>query len=80
MNPALLKSYIVRYDRVQQNLADAMGISLSCLNAKINETNGAEFKQSEITFIKQRYHLSEAELNKIFFAPQVSESDTSACQ
>ena len=51
----------------QQILADALGMSLSRLNAKINETDGAEFTQSEITAIKIRYHLTAEEVDLIFF-------------
>ena len=72
MNTNLLKSYIVRYDRIQKNLADAMGISLSRLNAKINECDGAEFTQSEISFMAQRYGLSSADIEAVFFARKVS--------
>ena len=64
----LLKSYIVKYDKSQKNLALAMGISLTRLNAKINETQGAEFRQSEIAFIQHRYNLTPKEIKAIFFS------------
>ena len=51
----------------QPILAEALGMSLSRLNAKINETDGAEFTQSEITAIKIRYHLTAEEVDAIFF-------------
>ena len=66
MNSQLLKSYIMRYDGTQEKLAKAMGISLSRLNAKINETD-AEFNQGEIRFIKTRYNLSDEEVSNVFF-------------
>ena len=66
LDSQVLKSYIVRYDKNQKNLADAMELSLSRLNAKINET-GAEFNQSEIKFIKKRYRLTDKETQNIFF-------------
>lgn len=72
LNKALLKSFIVRYDKTQFNLAKAMGISLSRLNAKINESNGAEFTQGEICFIKNRYRLSNRDVSNIFFTQKVS--------
>ena len=72
MNKNLLKSYIVRYDGTQEALSKAMGISLSRLNAKINETGGAEFTQGEILFIKNRYNLPPTEVTKFFFDPKVS--------
>lgn len=72
MNSALLKSYIVRYDHTQGHLADAMGLSLSRLNAKINGTGGADFSQTEIAFIKERYRLSNRDVISIFFAGDVS--------
>ena len=72
MDSNLLKSYIMRYDKKQKNLATAMGISLSRLNAKINETSEAEFKQGEIDFIKNRYNLTCDEVTAIFFGDEVS--------
>ena len=72
LNKALLKSFIVRYDKTQFNLARAMGISLSRLNAKINESNGAEFTQGEICFIKNRNRLSNRDVSNIFFTSKVS--------
>lgn len=72
MNSRLLKSFIVRYDKTQENLAEAMGISLSRLNAKINGTGGADFTQSEIAFIRERYSLSNRDVCDVFFAKDVS--------
>ncbi len=71
MDKQLLKSYIVKYDGKQEILADAMGLSLSRLNAKINETN-AEFMQGEMKFIKERYKLTDGEFIAIFFGNKVS--------
>ena len=76
INSQLLKSIIMKYDKTQAALADSMRISLSCLNAKINETDSREFKQNEIAFIRDRYNLSESELIEVFFAPEVSKKDT----
>ena len=72
MNSRLLKSFIVRYDKTQEKLAEAMEISLSRLNAKINGTGGEDFSQSEIAFIRERYHLSNRDVCEIFFAKDVS--------
>jgi len=72
MNKLLLQSYIVKYDGNQKNLAEALGISLSRLNAKMNCYGGAEFTQSEMAFIKARYGLGDEEFNQIFFANLVS--------
>ena len=67
MNKQLLKSYIMKHDGTQKNLADAMGIALQTLNAKINES-GTEFNQQELLFIKKRYKLTDKEFCTIFFA------------
>lgn len=67
MDKAILKSYITRYDDNQTNLAKAMGLSLSHLNAKINE-NRASFSVREMKFIKDRYKLSNDEFIRIFFS------------
>ena len=64
----LLKSYILQKGDTQKILAEAMGLSLSRLNQKINNSDNAEFTQSEIWFIVERYDLSEQEMNMIFFA------------
>ena len=66
MNAQALKGLITAHDKSQEVLAHAMGLSLSRLNAKINENN-AEFTQSEIAFIRDRYGLSKIEVNDIFF-------------
>ena len=63
----LLKAQIMKNDKTQAALAKSMGISLSCLNAKINEADGREFKQGEITYIKDRYNLTDQEMMDIFF-------------
>lgn len=72
MNKNLLNSYMARFGDTQKTLADAMGISLSRLNAKINETGGAEFTQGEMDFIASRYHLAAKDMVSIFFAQKVS--------
>ncbi len=66
-----LKGIIKAKDGSQSVLANAMGISLSRLNAKINET-GAEFTQSEIAFIRDRYRLTKGQVTDIFFDQEVS--------
>lgn len=71
MNSQLLKGIIKIHDGSQSVLANAMGLSLSRLNAKINETQ-AEFSQSEIAFIRDRYKLSTKEVTDIFFSDKVS--------
>ena len=71
MNKNMLKGIIVANDGNQSTLAEAMGISLSRLNAKINET-GAEFSKSEIVFIRDRYNLTKKQVVDIFFSKDVS--------
>ena len=66
LNSNKLKGVIVSAGETQAQLAEAMGISLSRLNAKINET-GAEFTQREISFIRDRYNLSDSQITDIFF-------------
>ena len=71
MNKNLLRSFMIKNGDTQQQLAKSMGISLSVLNAKINE-NKTEFKQGEMAFIKNRYSLSSGDMDMIFFAKLVS--------
>ena len=75
MNTRKLKSKMVLYGDSQSDLAKALGISLSRLNAKIN-CNNADFRQNEILFICERYDLSSEEVNEIFFESKVSNQDT----
>jgi len=72
MNKALLKSHMAKHNDTQLTLSKALGLSLSRLNAKINETGGAEFTQTEMSFIRNRYSLSAKETELIFFAESVS--------
>lgn len=72
MNRQALKGLIVLNDGKQEVLAKAMGMSLSRLNAKITESNGAEFTKSEIEFIRDRYKMSRKQVMDIFFSKSVS--------
>lgn len=56
----------------QQDLADALGLSLTRTNAKINNKNDAEFTMSEMQVIRNRYNLTPEEVDQIFLA----ENDT----
>lgn len=76
MNKNLFVSVMKREGETQAQLAEAMGLSPSRLNAKINEWNGAAFTQSEIRFVVSRYNLSNDEICAIFFDQKVSEKDT----
>ena len=67
MNKAKLKSIMVLHGDTNKDIADLLGISEQSVSCKINE-NGTEFKQGEITRIKDRYGLSPAEVDAIFFA------------
>ena len=68
MNKALLKSKISLYDHNFSDLALVVGCSRTRLSAKLNETEGAEFKKSEIEKIKKEYSLTAEEVDLIFFA------------
>lgn len=67
MNKPLLESVMKLHSDTQADLAEYLGISLSRLNAKINEYRGAQFVLSEIAAIRSRYTLSEKQVNDIFF-------------
>lgn len=53
-------------------LAEHLGIARSTFSAKINETNGAEFTQSEIRSIIKKYELAPTDVVLIFFTEKVS--------
>lgn len=72
MNKQLLASVLAKNGDTQSDLAKVLGLSLSRTNAKINETDGAQFIQNEIVAIKKAYTLTAKEIDEIFFAPKVS--------
>ena len=72
MNKQELKAVMVRHGDNGGDLAEHLGINRSTFSAKLNE-NGAEFTQSEIAKIKERYNLTAAEIVAIFFSSEVSE-------
>ena len=71
VNKNLLKSFMVLNGDTQERLADALGISLSNLNAKMN-SKGASFRQTEIMEIKERYKLTADDVDGIFFNIELS--------
>ena len=72
MNKREFYAVMKLYGDTQTSLAEAMGISRTRLNAKINETNNAVFTQPEISFIKARYKLTPERVDEIFFETKVS--------
>ena len=68
MNKNKLESVMRLHGDTGTSLALFLGIGRSTFSAKINETNGAEFTQSEINNIKEKYNLQPDELTSIFFA------------
>lgn len=67
MNKNKFVSVMKLFGDTQETLADAIGISVQRLNAKINSTGGAEFTMGEIRAIKIRYHLISEQIDEIFF-------------
>ena len=72
MNKNMFVSKMKLFGDTQEILAKALNVSLTRLNAKINETDGAEFWQHEIAFFRDRWHLTPDEVDQIFFAQKVS--------
>lgn len=76
LNKNLLESVMKLHGDTGTILAQFLGIARSTFSAKINETNGAEFTQGEISKIKIRYSLKPEEVDNIFFNSKVSKIDT----
>lgn len=66
MNTQLLKSKIIENGETQAQLAQAIGMSASNLNDKIN--GKVAFRQNDIAAIRKHYHLSPEDVDLIFFA------------
>lgn len=76
MNKDEFCGLIRKHGDTQKTLADALGLALSTVNAKINAKNGAEFKQTEIDAIADRYNMTADEIVVVFFPRRVSKKDT----
>lgn len=68
VNLNLLYSKMALYGDNNELLARALNLSPQRLSAKKNSTNGAEFTQSEIQIIKERYNLTDKEVVEIFLS------------
>jgi hypothetical protein len=67
MNKKLFRSIMLLNGDTNKTLADFLGISETSVSNKINE-NGTEFRQGQIAAIKERYNLTMAQVEDIFFA------------
>ncbi len=76
MNKNKLESVMKLNGDTGKTLSMYLGIARSTFSAKLNETNGAEFTQGEISAISEKYNLTADEVVGIFFAKKVSLKDT----
>ena len=67
MNKELLKSVMALHNDTGISLAEYLRITPQTFYNKVNEINGAEFKQGEIRAIVERYKLTPDEYGAIFF-------------
>lgn len=72
MNKKKLESRMKLFNDTGQTLAEYLGIARPTFSNKLNETRGAEFTQSEIRMLKERYNLTAADVDEIFFDSKVS--------
>lgn len=70
MNTKEFKSVMARNEDTQEQLAKAVGIQLSGINARIN--GNIQWRASEIGAVIRRYKLTPAETMKIFFEEEAS--------
>ena len=68
VNLNLLYSKMALYGDNNESLARVLNLSPQRVSAKKNSTNGAEFTQSEIQIIKERYNLTDKEVVEIFLS------------
>lgn len=71
MNKRKLESQMKLFGDTGGTLSDHLGISRQTFSLKINEKK-AEFTQTEITSIKERYNLKAKDVDDIFFGNAVS--------
>lgn len=75
MNKNMFVSKMKLFGDTQESLAAAIGCSTSRLNAKINQTYGAEFTKKEMEKIKIRYKLTDQEFLDTFFVENTSKQN-----
>lgn len=71
MNTNKLRAKMALHGDNGGTLSEALGLSQQRFSAKLNGNN-AEFTQSEIQTIKDRYNLTPEEIEDIFFDKKVS--------
>lgn len=72
MDTNKMKSIMALNGDNQKKLAKVLELSEQRFSKKLNEREGAEFTQSEISAIKTRYNLSAKKVDEIFFNLSVS--------
>ena len=75
MNTQELRVEMIRHNETGETLSKALGITRGTLSKKMNGV-GADFTQSEISTIIERYNLSSDRATEIFFTNVVSNKDT----
>ena len=70
VNSLEMKVAMKRNEDTQEKLAEALGLQISGINARIN--GHIDFRISEVEKIRTRYNLSDEDLLKIFFTTKVS--------
>ena len=66
MNKNHFKSVMVLHGDTQKTVADALGVSDQTIGDKVNGIS--DFKQSEIKILIDRWNLSPAQVDEIFFS------------
>ena len=67
MNKNMLVSKMKLHGDRNEDLAKAIELSPQRFSAKLNKTDGAQFTQTEIKLIRERYDLTSDEVTTIFF-------------
>lgn len=70
MNSLEMKVAMKRNEDTQEKLAEALGLKISGISARIN--GHIDFRISEVEKIRDRYNLSNEDLVNIFFTTKVS--------
>ena len=72
MNKNELVSVMKKHGDRNEDLAKYIEISPQRFSAKLNGSKGAEFTQSEIQKVKEKYNLTCEQVDQIFFDNNVS--------
>ncbi len=68
MNKQMFRSLMALHEEKYSDIAELLGVTMQTVSDKVNERNGAEFRQGEIAKIARHWKMTAKQLVACFFA------------